>query len=418
MRTGSHRVTIFGIVFRPGRSRTGCFGSWSVESDPGRHCRSPGGGPTLSLGRGVLPGFIFGRVGSGARGHAASAHKRSARAGGRIPARARYTFPARPAHEDRPDEGPPSGTKCRFGAGAEEPALHRLRRRALLCILGCDRAIDTSKLRDLVGREVRLAEADEVLRHTGSPIGNVPSVVPGLRKFLDATVTELELVSICSCLDNDAGINLRPGDLLRALDNCQVVRISPTIRPGVSEDQVRDLAKYHRISKEVAKSLLAREGSLEIFESMLRDGLSARVAGSVLTSPPMALLDPLGAGASDDALQARTPALSEIVRMVEKGVISRSSAAEVLRAVLSENADPAEYVRAKGLMIVQVDLLPILEQVLASDPTSQDALASGDRKIVRFLIGKVIAEAGAAVDPRAVAKLVQDYALERRSTPV
>lgn len=118
----------------------------------------------------------------------------------------------------------------------------------LLCILGCDREIDTSKLRDLVGREVRLAEADEVLRHTGSPIGNVPSVVPGLRKFLDATVTELELVSICSCLDNDAGINLRPGDLLRALDNCQVVRISPTIRPGVSEDQVRDLAKYHRIS--------------------------------------------------------------------------------------------------------------------------------------------------------------------------
>ena len=168
----------------------------------------------------------------------------------------------------------------------------------------------------------------------------------------------------------------------------------------------------------MAKSLLAREESLEIFESMLRDGLSARVAGSVLTSPPMALLYPLGAGASDDALQARTPALSEIVRMVEKGVISRSSAAEVLRAVLSENADPAEYVRAKGLEIVQVDLLPILEQVLASDPTSQDALASGDRKIVRFLIGKVIAEAGAAVDPRAVAKLVQDYALERRSTPV
>ena len=76
----------------------------------------------------------------------------------------------------------------------------------LLCILGCDREIDTSKLRDLVGREVRLAEADEVLRHTASPIGNVPSVVPGLRKFLDATVTELELVSICSCLDNDAGI--------------------------------------------------------------------------------------------------------------------------------------------------------------------------------------------------------------------
>jgi prolyl-tRNA editing enzyme YbaK/EbsC (Cys-tRNA(Pro) deacylase) len=289
--------------------------------------------------------------------------------------------------------------------------------RPVLCIVGCDRQIDPVKVRGLVGSEVRLATASEVVRHTGYPIGNVPSLVPGLRTLLDSSVPALDLVSICSCLDNDAGVNLSSSAFVTALDPCQLGDLSFARPPKPSEEQIRTLAQGYGIHEEVARGLLAREGLWDLFEELVNDGRSPRVAGPFLASTLVATLGSIGTGDQADELGASAPAVSEVVRMLEAGQISRVSAGEVLRAVLSEGARPSEYVKSKNLEITHVDLIPVIERVLSADPGWREALANGDTKVLRFLIGKVIEEAGSAVDRRAAARAVQEYAATLAASP-
>jgi len=64
-----------------------------------------------------------------------------------------------------------------------------------MVIITGDRRVDTKKLKRIVGKEVRIAKADEVLRHTGNEVGGVSplgcDVVP---KYLDRSLLEKEWV--------------------------------------------------------------------------------------------------------------------------------------------------------------------------------------------------------------------------------
>lgn len=64
----------------------------------------------------------------------------------------------------------------------------------MVIILG-NKRVDAKKLKKLVGKEVRIAKADEVLRHTGNEVGGVSplgcDVVP---KYLDRSLLEKEWV--------------------------------------------------------------------------------------------------------------------------------------------------------------------------------------------------------------------------------
>lgn len=286
--------------------------------------------------------------------------------------------------------------------------------RPLLCILGCDREVNPARVRELVGSGVRLAGEEEVRRVTGFPTGNVPSIVPGLRKLVDSSVLGLETVSICACLDNDAGVNLLSRDFLEVLDNFQIAAFSFLPKQAPSEGRIREFSQGYGLSDEVARALLTRTELLDAFDGLIDAGRSAKVAGPFLTSTWTAVVSSLGKGTDPGLPDAKVPALNEIVRMIEEGTISRNASERVLAAVLTQGVDPWTYVKHENLKIVPTDFGPIIERVISSEASVREQLIAGNPKIVQFLIGRIIAEAGIAVDRKAAAQAVQAFVAKFR----
>ena len=64
-----------------------------------------------------------------------------------------------------------------------------------MVIIAGDRRVDTKKLKRIVGKEVRIAKADEVLKHTGNEVGGVsPLGCEAVPKYLDRSLLEKEWV--------------------------------------------------------------------------------------------------------------------------------------------------------------------------------------------------------------------------------
>lgn len=62
-----------------------------------------------------------------------------------------------------------------------------------MVIIAGDRRVDTKKLKRIVGKEVRIAKADEVLKHTGNEVGGVsPLGCEAVPKYLDRSLLEKE----------------------------------------------------------------------------------------------------------------------------------------------------------------------------------------------------------------------------------
>jgi len=64
-----------------------------------------------------------------------------------------------------------------------------------MVIIAGDRRVDAKKLKRIVGKEVRIAKADEVLKHTGNEVGGVsPLGCDAVPKYLDRSLLEKEWV--------------------------------------------------------------------------------------------------------------------------------------------------------------------------------------------------------------------------------
>jgi len=62
-----------------------------------------------------------------------------------------------------------------------------------MVIIAGDRRVDTKKLKRIVGKEVRIAKADEVLKHTGNEVGGVsPLGCDNVPKYVDKSILEKE----------------------------------------------------------------------------------------------------------------------------------------------------------------------------------------------------------------------------------
>jgi prolyl-tRNA editing enzyme YbaK/EbsC (Cys-tRNA(Pro) deacylase) len=62
-----------------------------------------------------------------------------------------------------------------------------------MVIIAGDRRVDTKKLKRIVGKEVRIAKADEVLKHTGNEVGGVsPLGCEAVPKYLDRSLLAKE----------------------------------------------------------------------------------------------------------------------------------------------------------------------------------------------------------------------------------
>lgn len=102
--------------------------------------------------------------------------------------------------------------------------------------------------------------------------------------------------------------------------------------------------------------------------------------------------------------------LASLVALLEEGRINRTVAKEVFEQIFKENVDPEEYVKEKGLAMLQDDALlrETIALVLAQNEQSVADFFGGKDRAFGFLVGKTMKQLKGKADPGMVNSLLRE----------
>ncbi len=100
--------------------------------------------------------------------------------------------------------------------------------------------------------------------------------------------------------------------------------------------------------------------------------------------------------------------LAELVKLIDKEVISVKIAKEVLASVLKGQGSPAEIVEKQGLKQINdpAELEPVVERVIFNNPENVAEYKSGKTKLFGFFAGQVMKETNGRANPELLNKLL------------
>ncbi len=190
--------------------------------------------------------------------------------------------------------------------------------------------------------------------------------------------------------------------------------------PAAVRARLRD---EHGLPDDTAAIIADDPGVVSYYEDAVRAAGSSNVAGTLaahaaacanwLVGPVRGLAHERGI-ALDDMYGRVLPArrLAELVSLQVNGTLSEAAAKRLLEQAIDSDADLDALVERHGLAQVsdEYELSLLIAAVLAEHPEELKRLRGGERKLVRYLVGQVMARSGGRANPRVVHDLVEEVA--------
>ncbi|TET06786.1 Asp-tRNA(Asn)/Glu-tRNA(Gln) amidotransferase subunit GatB [Candidatus Dependentiae bacterium] len=101
--------------------------------------------------------------------------------------------------------------------------------------------------------------------------------------------------------------------------------------------------------------------------------------------------------------------LSEIIELIETGIINVHAAKELFTIVAQTGQAPADIVKEKGFeQIVSIEKLePIVKEVIASYPNEKKAYLAGKEKLFSFFVGQIMKKTKGKASPQVIQELLK-----------
>ncbi len=127
-----------------------------------------------------------------------------------------------------------------------------------------------------------------------------------------------------------------------------------------------------------------------LFEETVLCGVSAKEVSNWMMGEVMRLLREQEQNPEHCLLQPRS--FAKLLQMVERGMINRGVAKQVLELMFSEDIDPELYVSEQGLGLLQDSetLEQAVLEVVQENPKAVADFCSGKEKVVGFLVGQTM----------------------------
>ncbi|MDD3591999.1 MAG: glutamine--tRNA ligase/YqeY domain fusion protein [Sulfurovum sp.] len=111
-----------------------------------------------------------------------------------------------------------------------------------------------------------------------------------------------------------------------------------------------------------------------------------------------------------EELKFNAKQIAELVKMVNDETISNKIAKQVFEEMAKSGANPAQIVEDKGLVQISDPtlILPIIEEVIASNPDNVAKFQAGNTKLLGFFVGQVLKTTGGKANPQVVNELVAE----------
>lgn len=102
--------------------------------------------------------------------------------------------------------------------------------------------------------------------------------------------------------------------------------------------------------------------------------------------------------------------LIKLIKLIDDGVISGSSAKTVFEEMFHTKKDPAEIIEEKGLKQITDDkaIDQMVEAVLQANPSQVEEYKGGKEKVLGYLVGQVMKESKGKANPGAVNKILKE----------
>ena len=161
---------------------------------------------------------------------------------------------------------------------------------------------------------------------------------------------------------------------------------------GISEKEIDMLISNHKIAK--------------MHEDIVAMGCNSKDTATWILTDCAGVLRKDGKTLNDLTKSAET--LATIIKMVDSGEINRNAGKKVLIAVVEENADPVEYVKANGLdkKFDSSAIDSVIDKVIAENEKAVADYKSGKEKALMALFGACMKELRGAGDPAVIKELL------------
>ena len=161
---------------------------------------------------------------------------------------------------------------------------------------------------------------------------------------------------------------------------------------GISEKEIDMLISNHKIAK--------------MHEDIVAMGCNSKDTATWILTDCAGVLRKDGKTLNDLTTSAET--LATIIKMVDSGEINRNAGKKVLIAVVEDNADPVEFVKANGLdkKFDSSAIDSVIDKVIAENEKAVADYKSGKEKALMALFGACMKELRGAGDPAVIKELL------------
>ena len=99
-----------------------------------------------------------------------------------------------------------------------------------------------------------------------------------------------------------------------------------------------------------------------------------------------------------------------MVDMIQSGAINGKIAKTVFEEMFQTGGDPAEIVKAKGLVQVSDEsaIAAFVDQVIAANPAQVQQYKEGKTAVIQYLVGQVMKTSRGKANPQMVLKLLKE----------
>ena len=161
---------------------------------------------------------------------------------------------------------------------------------------------------------------------------------------------------------------------------------------GISEKEIDMLISNHKIAK--------------MLDDIVAMGCNPKDTATWILTDCAGVLRKDGKTLNDLTMSAET--LATIIKMVDRGEINRNAGKKVLIAVVEDNVDPEEFVKAQGLdkKFDSSAIDSVIDKVIAENEKAVADYKSGKEKALMALFGACMKELRGAGDPAVIKELL------------
>jgi aspartyl-tRNA(Asn)/glutamyl-tRNA(Gln) amidotransferase subunit B len=186
----------------------------------------------------------------------------------------------------------------------------------------------------------------------------------------------------------------------------QIARVRQSL-PELADAKCARFERDYPLSAHDARLLTESRALADFFEAAVaRHGEAKSVANWILRDVLRALKE-LDLEIEDASLVPE--ALAKLLRLVDEGKTTAKSARELLPELVGKGGDPEAMVRERGLEAVSdTGLLErAVDEVIAAHESDVGRYRSGEKKVMNFLMGRVMQRTQGKADPSAVREILR-----------